>query len=96
MFILALLDLLMSFNTIDHGTLLGQLRELGVGSTVLCWFTSPLWDLWQLLVIGEERICYVKCQGVWCPPSFYSTSKLHEIVGLTYHCHGVCISTLEN
>lgn len=37
--ILALLELSAAFSTINHGSLLGGLRGLGVGYTKLCWFT---------------------------------------------------------
>lgn len=37
-----LLDLLVVFNTINHDILLGWLQELGMGASVLCWFTSLL------------------------------------------------------
>lgn len=38
-YILALLDFLVAFNTIDHCILWGRLGKLEVGDTVLCWFT---------------------------------------------------------
>lgn len=45
-----------AFDTINHDVLLGQLEELGLDSTVLCWFTSFLQVWSQSVLIASEKL----------------------------------------
>lgn len=61
--IFALLDISVAFSTINHGIFWGQLKELGLGDIILCWFTSFLSlkpapisvDSWQSLLCGVPQ-----------------------------------------
>ena len=61
---LVLLDLSATFNTIDHSTHLSCLRIwLGIGGSVLKWFTSYLTDHYQSIKIGStlSDVCKLLC-----------------------------------
>ncbi|XP_007420603.1 ATP-binding cassette sub-family D member 2 [Python bivittatus] len=49
--VLVLLELSPAFDTIGHGC-------LGIGSTALQWFCPFLSELFQMVVVGEERLAY--------------------------------------
>lgn len=42
-----------AFDTSDHGILLGQLAELGIGGTTLWWFCFLLADKSQMLILED-------------------------------------------
>lgn len=80
------LDLLAASNIIDNGILLDQLWSLGLGSTVLCWFSS----CFQSVLIGCERsspwpLSYAVPQGLVLSPlpfNIYMNIHHHK---LKYH-----------
>ena len=51
--LLVLLDISATFDTVDHGVLLGRLSELGIGALALTWLCSFLEDHPQRVQIGE-------------------------------------------
>ncbi|XP_070582622.1 LOW QUALITY PROTEIN: uncharacterized protein [Erythrolamprus reginae] len=93
--VLVLLDLSAAFDTIDHGILLRRLEGLGVGGTVLQWFSSYLSGRSQSVLVGGQRStprflpCGVPQGSVLSPLLFNIYMKpLGEIIqghGVRYH-----------
>ena len=48
------LDLRKAFDTVDHGMLLDNLREVGVNSQTLCWFQNYLAGREQSVMLGNS------------------------------------------
>lgn len=78
--ILPLLDLPVAF---DHGILLCQLWELGVGSIVLCWFSSFFWGWFQSVLIEKE--IYSKVPTLWSASGLCSLSTYMRLLGEVIH-----------
>ncbi|XP_070800926.1 uncharacterized protein, partial [Pituophis catenifer annectens] len=94
--VLVLLDLSAAFDTIDHGIMLHRLEELGVGGTVLQWFSSFLSDRSQSIIRGfgvkyhqGAFVCGVPQGSVLSPLQFNIYVKpLGEIIrGFGVRCH---------
>lgn len=95
--LLVLLDLSAAFDTVSHPLLLNTLQELGIGGTMLQWFTSYLADREQRIQIGattsEPKLlnCGVPQGSVLGPIMFtiYTASlgRLLRKLGIPYHLY---------
>lgn len=79
----------MAFYIIAHGILLGQLWELGVSGTVLCWFSSFYWAQLQS-VLREEKgsnLCPLLCgmPSIFSPLLFKIYMMMFLWFGVRYH-----------
>lgn len=63
--ILVLLALSVAFNTIDYDIFLSWLHRLGIGATVLKWFPTFLWGLFQSEFV--ERDCSFRPSSILFP-----------------------------
>jgi len=49
------LDLSKAFDTVDHGLLLGKLKQIGACDNVVGWFRSYLNNRFQLTAVGDVQ-----------------------------------------
>ena len=104
------LDLRKAFDTVDHGILLDNLREVGVNSQTLCWFQNYLAGREQSVMLGNSMSSFkqVTCgvpQGSILGPLLFSI-YVRDLPGQADHCdvsqfandtalHAASRSTLE-
>ncbi len=96
--LLVLLDLSAAFDTIDHDTLIGRLRNsYGIGGTALKWFSSFLTNRSQSVIIDDEMstakpLKFGVPQGSVLGPLLFTAymAPLKDVIskhGLRYHCY---------